>query len=344
MKNILLLLLIFSFSLSTNSFSGDRTTVTTDTGTMQLYSYYDLRNRESFTQVTNISENPIAIHVQIFQNDIAGCPELNFYDELTPNDTHIYDMRNLAGNSSPVNISLNDDSNGIVVITHVEGVNQDAVSETTASLIGNFRIVDIPGGFEYRTNTAGFFDETSGGALRVPARFTFNFNQIGGNNLADIVGFEIEEVGANRVKTEIEDLDTIAFVYNDAETPTSCDNFVFACGGVVTDDDDNFPTDDPTPPVGEGDFLNVGINDLFPSTNGEITICPGNNSSSGFVELLSDEENINDEAIIVGYAGLNNGNGTGSMDSWFANPNGNICELLGNSDFGQCNDFFDDIE
>ena len=30
------------------------------------------------------------------------------FDELTPNDTHIYDMRNLVGNLIPVEVELED--------------------------------------------------------------------------------------------------------------------------------------------------------------------------------------------------------------------------------------------
>lgn len=331
MRFFALAILLAIFVAPLEVFSQGVSNVTTDDSSYQLVSYYDLRDRETLVQVSNISQEQVIIHVQIFRNDIPGCPEINFYDELTPSDTHIYDLRNIDGNLSPVNITLEDDSNGIVVITHVESVGGPADFSSPGTLIGNFRIIDLPGNYEYRTNSAGH----DFGSAVPPARYTINFNQIGGNNFADIVGVEIDRSGPGFTGVDLGDLDTFAFVYSDAETPTSCDFFVFACGGEVESDND--------PLSGEGDFLNVGINDEFPSSKGDRTICPGNTNSNGIVELLNDEENSNTSEfrdLIVGFAGLNNGDGTGSMDSWVSNPANDICQFIPNSDqFGQCDDF-----
>ena len=72
---------------------------TTDRADEEVYAYYDLRNRSSYVQVTyeDDERNPICIHVQIFQQD-KGCSELDFEDQLTPNDTVVYDMDNIIRN------------------------------------------------------------------------------------------------------------------------------------------------------------------------------------------------------------------------------------------------------
>ena len=105
---------------------------------IQLSAYYDLRNRESYIQITNISSTSQTIHVQIFQHD-RNCSELDFFDELTPNDTVIYDMNNIVkNNGSTVPINLQDDSYGYVVITTYEG---DPDDHDQHSLIGNWNSV-----------------------------------------------------------------------------------------------------------------------------------------------------------------------------------------------------------
>lgn len=365
-------------------FFGSTFPATTDSASNQLISYYDLRSRDSYVQVSNISNETVAIHVQIFQNNVPGCPELNFYDTLTGNDTHIYNLRDLQGNANPVNISLADDSNGFMVITHVESASQGSPSVLSSDLIGNFRIVDNTG-YEYRSNSAGFpsaiferfaelfqlaiasegmepptdqevrtfFLELIALIQRAQPRYTFNFNEIGGVNQSDIVGIGIANAGAifdfEDILNEEEEIGSIGFpsvinipanfvanVYNEAENPTSCDDVIFACGG-----DTEAPFLGGGPVLGEGDFLNQGINDVFPSTNGDQLICPGNNNPNGFVELLGTspspllfvggpEEELLEElgfSLFTGFVGLNNGNGRGSMDSMVGN-NSTICPLL----------------
>ena len=88
----LILLTIFIFS--PNSFAGfPRANTDIPDGT--LFYFFDLRERESFIQLTNIdtSDNSI-VHIQIF-NVADNCNENNFFDVYTPNDTHTYDLRNI---------------------------------------------------------------------------------------------------------------------------------------------------------------------------------------------------------------------------------------------------------
>ncbi|NIP29260.1 MAG: hypothetical protein GTO02_02085, partial [Candidatus Dadabacteria bacterium] len=112
-----------------------------------LTAYYDLRNRNTFLQITSPDLDSLGtnttIHVQIFQHD-RDCDELDFFDTLTPNDTVVYDLDNIKKNDgSPVAITLNDNSYGYVVISAVttNPINLD----DSRTLLGNFRIIDDAG-------------------------------------------------------------------------------------------------------------------------------------------------------------------------------------------------------
>jgi len=71
----------------------------TDTGDFQLVGFFDLRERETFVQLTNTEVGPADrnIHIQIF-NVGNDCNENNFFDAFTPNDTHVYNLRNITTN------------------------------------------------------------------------------------------------------------------------------------------------------------------------------------------------------------------------------------------------------
>ena len=259
----------------------------------QLYSVVDLRDRESFVQVTNVSESPVTIHVQVF--DVSNlCNENNFYDVYTGNDTHIYDMRNLTTNDgNPAGFALPDDAYGIAVVTVVTGVSGPTLVNSV--LVGNFRIVDNAG-YEYRTNMLGirsletnFVDQNS----------YFNYNVKGNVTLSDVVGIpllqdpEAGEVIANPQQTFAGfDID----IYNLDEVPFSCRDITFSCAT---------------------DTFEYGINDAIPHSRGKDVLCPSNVVPEGFVVLQPEESEFDN---FVGYVGLNNGNGRGSMDSfWFDN-------------------------
>ena len=89
---ILALLLI----LPMNVFAGNDFSIANNTefAAETISAPYDLRDRESYLQVTNDTGSTITIHVQIFQHD-KGCDELNFNDELTANDTVVYNLDNI---------------------------------------------------------------------------------------------------------------------------------------------------------------------------------------------------------------------------------------------------------
>ena len=194
-------------------------------------------------------------------------------------------------------------------------------------LIGNIRILDNLG-YEYRTNIAGDpvgFDgqENFGGNT-----ITLNFNTAGGVILSDVVGFvytKNEDAGEVEIANILDnfagfDVD----ILNNNEVPQSCRNVIFACvdqdnplleellsgGGGDADDDDFSAT------VASFEY---GINEAIPHSKGGELLCPGNVTSEGFVKLEFDTF-IGEGQEFVGYIGLNNGNGRGSLDSfWFRN-------------------------
>ncbi|NIP31107.1 MAG: hypothetical protein GTO02_15305, partial [Candidatus Dadabacteria bacterium] len=183
--------LIFSliFVIPFNTFASNITRVpsTDRLADGQITSYYDLRDRKTYIQVTNTGfgeDGPVTIHVQIFQHD-RNCDELNFFDELTLNDTVVYDLDNIIkndGTAAPIN--LQDDSYGYIVISTLDPTSTDNPPSTDdENLIGNFRIVDIKG-YEYRSNmvgaTLGFNVSTDQDNLIA------NFNTVDGAMYADV--------------------------------------------------------------------------------------------------------------------------------------------------------------
>ncbi len=290
-KYILLALIL---ALPINVFGGTFAFQTDVISTKDLSAYYDLRDRSSLIQVTNLDDNNATcrIHVQIFQHD-RGCSELNFFDTLTPNDTVVYDLDNLVkNNGNPVPVNLQEDSYGYVVVT---GKIDDGCQE----LIGNFRIIDNAG-YEYRTN----MDGTNG--RDVDHNLYANFNTVNGANQADIVGYSWfrDEVDFGFVALNNDfGFDADIFIYDLAEEPLSCDRRNFACGNV----------------------MNYGVNEDYPNSKGGPLLCPGGglaDPKGGYVLFdnrmfpFPPEFDVPGDPVKHGFIGINNGNGTGSMDIW----------------------------
>ena len=117
LKLFLCLFLVLPIYAQAGSSTDDVQLIQTDLAATQLSAYYDLRERHSYIQVTNVTSSNVNIHVQIFQQD-RGCTELNFDDTLTGNDTVVYDLENLIkNNGNPAPVNLQDDSYGYVVVT-----------------------------------------------------------------------------------------------------------------------------------------------------------------------------------------------------------------------------------
>ncbi len=283
-------------------------------------------------------------HVQIF--DVSNnCNENNFFDGYTINDTHVYNMRDIQTNDgNPSGVVLPDGAYGIVAVTMGATIGGGVVQSARATPIGNLRIIDN-NGYEYRTNAQLFLDFI-GFEPGIPEVFySFNFNQKGGVTLSDVVGITlflvddptfILEWVAQPVQGIFSPFD-IDIVDNN-ETIFSCRDIIFSC------------VDEENPLLEEllsiAETANVasfeyGINNAIPHSKGGELLCPGNVISEGTAILrpeaypdttaFSDILNqINGRGpFFFGYVGLNNGNGRGSMDSFWT-PN--FCLLP----FDQC--------
>ena len=139
MIRLLALVLTFTAFAAVNVYAGLPVNET-DHEDEVLVGFFDLRDRETFVQVTNsILETPEAsvIHVQIFNvGDL--CNENNFFDAYTPNDTHVYDLRNILTNDgNPSGVVLPDDAygileNGLQIVGHLIGQGVEAGNRRAA--------------------------------------------------------------------------------------------------------------------------------------------------------------------------------------------------------------------
>jgi hypothetical protein len=226
----------------------------------------------------------------------AGCDELDFYDRYTAGDTHVYNLRDLVANAAqfnPLNISLPGAGYGLVAVTVVTG--DGGLSNGNPVLIGNFRVIDSSG-YEYRSNSAGIDFGIDGDGV-----YTFNFSNA---SASDVIGVLVDQVGPGFLKV-LADNGNITFdvnQFNVAERRISCSSFTFACNPVLG-------------------FFDVGINDVLPAAKGGPVMCNGSSEPDGFVRLVILSEGLPGSAsdIFVGFIGLNGGDGTGSMDSWWQN-------------------------
>ncbi len=197
------------------------------------------------------------------------------------------------------------------MVTVVAGEGQSAVP---GNLIGNFRVLD-DNGYEYRTNALSLdFPESQ--PINTTNEYTFNFNEEGGVVLSDVVGITLDEITSGEVKaTSIVDIYTKfdISVFNNNEIIFSCRDIVFAC----TDQDSPLLVNLLEASSSSVASFEYGINNAFPHTKGGPLLCPGNNITEGFVRLNLIPP-FAEFDIFAGYIGLNNGNGRGSMDSFWS--------------------------
>ena len=196
-------------------------------------------------------------------------------------------------------------------MTVVGGGGQEAVEGT---LIGNFRVIDNSG-YEYRSNAQGL-DFPSEGPIQTTNEYTFNFNEEGGVVLSDVVGITLDGITNNEAKaTSIVDIFTKfdVSVFNNNEVIFSCRDIVFACN------DQDAPLLNSLLNASNSSVASFeyGINNAFPHSRGGPLLCPGNNITEGFVRLNLIPP-FSDFDVFTGYVGLNNGNGRGSMDSFWS--------------------------
>jgi len=330
---ISLFIITFLFLSAVPSFSGpgsgffiNISQSDTDTSEDSLYAFFDLRNRESFIQLTNVMAEDVVVHVQIFNVD-DNCNENNFFDSFTPNDTHVYNMRDiLTNNGNPSGVELPENAYGIVAILAIN-LNNGGV-DFSADLIGNIRVLD-DSGYEYRTNIAGrdTLARIEGPPNLFFPNYTFNFNKELGITSSDIIGITLNDSVANCPKGNVCAADPIsAFIafdvdiLNKNENVFSCRNVIFACI-----DEDNPRQEEllENAEVASVARFEYGINNAIPHSKGGELLCPGNNIDEGFVTLQTAKQPTSMQPrtflYFVGYVGLNNGNGRGSMDSFWYN-------------------------
>lgn len=283
-----------------------------DSTSFRLISFYDLRDRESFVQITNTDGFDSKVHVQIF--DVANnCNENNFFDDFTGNDTHIYNMRDIQTNDgNPSGVVLPDNAYGMVVINKIF----PPTPQEPLGFIGNFRVLDSSG-YEYRTNSLGLQIVPP----EIPAfgmELTLNFNKQGGVSLSDVIGFTIDQDDGEVFSADITNIN-VAFdvdILDLDENVFSCRNIIFACT-----DQDNPRLEELLAEVGSASVASFeyGINEAIPHSKGGELLCPGNNIDEGLVRMTSLPSETDAEGFGM-FVGLNNNNGRGSMDSfWIEN-------------------------
>lgn len=257
--------------------------------TNQMVGYWDLRDRNSFFQVTNKHGEDIRIHIQVF-NVGEECQEYDYYDTLTGFDTHVYDLAELDRNNGAA-LAAPDFSggHGIIAVSHVNGddsLNMDRV------LTGNFRIMDTSG-YEYRVNFAG-----TGQGIVVTDLLanTVNFNETAESKFSDIVVINyvatFEPGGIQPTSREYS-----VVLYDEQENPISCSPVVLGCS-------EGFNSG--------SSIINTGINQGVTNSRGGPSLCLGNDNT-GFVEILTSSGDFIIPEFVIVYSGLNNGNGSGSM-------------------------------
>ena len=317
---VLFFALSFSLLSTVDVYSGHQELSDTDSGVMQLFSVFDLRDRESFVQVTNSGSSNITIHVQIHNVD-QDCNENNFYDALTPNDTHVYNLSDILRNDgNPSGVVLPENAYGRVSITYVAGVGLPSVANDPGNrvLIGNFRIIDN-NGYEYRTNMAGYTGKESCGGT-VDDIWTFNFNVNSGVTFSELFILVQDDAGPGDIEVVVDPVDDYELfdvdIFDLNENVFSCRNVVFAC---IDQDNPRLEEllENASGSTGSASVASFeyGINEAIPSSKNAPLLCPGNTIEEGFVRLEELEHSTEDT---WGFIGLNNGDGRGSMDMIFS--------------------------
>lgn len=274
----------------------------TDDASFQLYFFWDLRHRESYFQVFNTSPELVKVHIQVFDSThvVEGdCEILDYDDTYTPMDTHVYNLRNLDRNDGQSLAAPSPtDGFGFVVVTVVTDVGGEAVQNPV--LEGNFRIID-KAGYEYRSNAAGYPSTFGEVGLPPPiSSYSFNFNNANGKTFADVVGIAVLHAGPGFDRVIAGQTQSVNFnevtIFDEDEESGICPPVTFACGS---------------------DF-DLGINATVKNSKGTSVICPESHDVVGFVKLKETEASSTTADFFVGFIGLNNGDRTGSMDSFTA--------------------------
>ena len=207
--------------------------------------------------------------------------------------------------------------------------NNLVIDEDARILIGNFRILDDLG-YEYRTNSGG--QKNDGGEQPDRRDWYFNFNTLAGVTLSDVVAINVNDnadFSQDEPSVEVNILDAWKSmevdIFNINEVAFSCRNVILSCV-----DHDNPLLEALLEKSGDANVASFeyGINNAIPHSKGAPLLCPGNTIDEGFVVFAQISDNGSLTAFFIG---LNNGNGRGSMDSWWA---GSTFDIIGDDDDG----------
>jgi len=273
-----------------------------------IVGYWDLRNRESFFQLTNVSGGLITVHIQIWNasdpNISNVCTEFDFTDIYTGFDTHIYDLRNLSRNNGvPLAPPILDGGHGYIIASTTDPMNITGCTNQQA-LIGNFKIKDIPGKYEYRGTALGSNNNSANKEV-----FSYNFNDISSTGLSDIVIFHIERKSSlGGLCSGVPDDLLVSRVFIDlSENIISCPTSNMLCKSVVDNSIVQFG-------------VNFGINQNIQNSRGAVSLCAGTDANGWMIIADGGADCEETDGFCGGWVGINNGNGTGSMDAFIGLP------------------------
>jgi len=343
------LALIFVFTaLSAVNVHAGYPLLETDSEWESLVGVFDLRDRESFIQVTNSDNDAVRVHVQIF-NVAQSCGENNFFDEYTGNDTHVYNIRNIVTNDGkdPGFVWTEPDkAYGFVVVQFRDYNTQD--DHFNSEGIGNMRIKDASG-YEYRTNLQALGNDyhvlVEEGNGHDDENW-FNFSQDEGVVFSDIYGTVVGEIAGHEGDEEkfedgvlltTVDENYVAFnaeILNLDEVIFSCTDLVFACTdgtdplipNLLEDISDE---DDSDLGVISAVSMHFGINEAIPNSKDAPLICPNNTVGAGTIKFNEERHRGNGQDAFVMFVGLNNGDGRGSFDAAWGGENRFDCDQDG---------------
>ncbi len=131
-------------------YNNDSSLNTTDIGAQLIAWWSQRRGRNTFLHVTNISQDVLNVHVQIFD---GNCVELrDFCDSYTGFDAHVYNLGDLVDNTgTPRESDLAlQGREGFVVITPVVDC-EDLRAIAFPFLTGDLRIIDTRRNYDYGT-------------------------------------------------------------------------------------------------------------------------------------------------------------------------------------------------
>lgn len=266
----------------------------------QLFYYWDLRDRESFVQVSYNtfqalplgsppSAGNLELHIQIFVTN-SSCNEFDFYDVYTPDDTHIYNLRDIQTNTgNPSGIVLTDDTYGFVVVTVMDSSREADDSQPVLS--GNFRIIDEHG-YEYRSVAASYPVLDTSTSVD---DYSFNYRTIDTNTFADVVGIAVTNTGAGFGFVQGSSANFFPAIYDNTEIVSSCAPKTISCAS------------------------NIGLNDVLTNSKGVTdSLCPVVPYPEGFVRMNLLAGSTAD--FFVGFIGINNGGNRGGMEIFTVLP------------------------